>query len=77
MVGYIPFLDPKNLARSFKRLGKRYGDVFSIFLGTKPVVILNNYDVIKEAFGKMELSGRPTIFSGTFFQKGKVIADQS
>ena len=71
MVGYVPFLDPKNLGKSFRRLGIRYGDVFSIFLGTSPVVILNSYSAIKEAFDKTEMSGRPEIFSGTFFQKGK------
>ena len=71
-MGYMPFLDVKNLNKSFKRLGQRYGDIFSIFLGTSPCIILNSYPVIKEAFSKKEFGGRPNIFSGTFFQKGKM-----
>ena len=40
-------------------------------VGMKPLVVLNSYPLIKEAMAKKELSGRPNIFSGTFFQKGK------
>nr|AKH03499.1 cytochrome P450 3029B1 [Paracyclopina nana] len=71
LVGHIPFIDAKNVGRSCKKLGKKYGDIFSIFLGTKPVVVLNSWPVIKEAFSKKEFSGRPGMFSGTFFQKGQ------
>ena len=71
LLGYVPFLDVRNLARSFNRLSRRYGDVFSIFLGTTPCVIINSYPLIKEAFEKKEFSGRPDIYSGTFFQKGR------
>ena len=71
LVGYLPFLDVPNLGRSFQRISKRYGDIFSIMVGTKPLVILNSWPLIKEAMAKKELAGRPSIFSGTFFQKGK------
>ena len=52
-------------------LSKKYGDIFSIMVGTRPLVILNSYKLIKEATSRQEFSGRPNIFSGTFFQKGK------
>ena len=71
-VGHIPFMDVKNLGRSCKKLGQKYGDIFSLFMGTRPVVILNSWTLIKEAFAKKEFSGRPNMFSGTFFQKGKL-----
>ena len=71
LLGHIPFMDIKNVGRSCKRLGRKYGDIFSLFLGTKPVVVLNSWPLIKEAFSKKEFSGRPGMFSGTFFQKGK------
>lgn len=32
------------------QLAKLYGNVYSIFLGTKPVVILNSISALKEAF---------------------------
>ena len=69
--GSALFLDVRNLGKSFKWLGSRYGDVFSLFIGRKPCVVLNSYPVIKEAFALPELNGRPAMFSGTFFQKGK------
>lgn len=71
LLGHIPFIDVKNVGRSCKKLGKKYGDIFSIFLGTKPVVVLNSWKVIKEAFERKEFNGRPNMFSGTFYQKGK------
>ena len=69
--GSALFLDVRNLGKSFKWLGSRYGDVFSLFIGRKPCVVLNSYPVIREAFALPELNGRPGMFSGTFFQKGK------
>lgn len=71
LLGHIPFIDVKNVGRSCKKLGKKYGDIFSIFLGTRPVVVLNSWPVIKEAFSRKEFNGRPNMFSGTFYQKGK------
>ena len=71
LLGSVLFLDVRNLGKSFKRLGSRYGDIFSIFIGRKPCVVLNSYPVIKEAFAIPEFNGRPAMFSGTFFQKGK------
>ena len=49
----------------------KYGDIFSLFVGRTPVVVINSYDLIKSTFERMEFSGRPGNFSGTFFQKGK------
>ena len=40
-------------------------------VGMKPLVVLNSWSAIKEAMAMKELSGRPGMFSGTFFQKGK------
>ena len=72
LLGHIPFIDIKNVGRSCKKLGQKYGDIFSLFLGTKSVVVLNSWPLIKEAFSKKEFAGRPNMFSGTFFQKGKL-----
>ena len=59
------------MTNSFKKLSQKYGDIFSIFIGQTLVVVLNSYEIIKEAFAKTEFAGRPGNFSGTFFQKGK------
>jgi len=71
VAGSLPYLDVRNLTNSFKKLSLKYGDIFSIFIGQTPVVVLNSYELIKDAFSRSEFSGRPGNFSGTFFQKGK------
>jgi len=71
LFGSLPYVDVRNLSKSFKKLSKKYGDIFSLFVGQTPVVIINSYDLIKSTFDRPEFSGRPGNFSGTFFQKGK------
>jgi len=71
LAGSLPYLEVRNLTNSFKKLSQKYGDIFSIFIGQTPVVVLNSFDLIKEALSKTEFAGRPGNFSGTFFQKGK------
>ncbi len=44
---------------------------FACLIDSRTVVVLNSYPLIKEAFSRKEFSGRPNMFSGTFFQKGK------
>jgi len=70
-IGSLPYLDVRNLTSSFLNLSQRYGTIFSIFVGTKPVVVLNSWVLISEAMKRPEFAGRPGNFSGTFFQKGK------
>ncbi|GIX83791.1 cytochrome P450 2J2 [Caerostris darwini] len=62
LLGYLPFLT-ENLHLDLIELGKKYGDVFSVSLGTNTIVILHGTDAIKEAFNKQEFLGRPTIGS--------------
>ena len=47
-IGSLPYLDVRNLSRSFINLSQKYGDIFSIFVGTKPVVVLNSWTLISE-----------------------------
>ena len=70
-LGSLPYLDVRNLSKSFIKLTEKHGDIYSVFIGTTPVVVLNSWEVIKDAFQRPEFSGRPGNFSGTFFQKGK------
>ena len=59
LVGNLFSVDVRNLSKSLTRLGRKYGDVFSLFVGRTPVVVLNDYDTIKKCFDKSEFSGRP------------------
>jgi hypothetical protein len=44
---------------------KKYGDVFSLYFGGQLVVVLNGYDVIKEAVVKMAdvFNHRPYLYT--------------
>ncbi|GBM52619.1 Cytochrome P450 2J2 [Araneus ventricosus] len=58
LVGYLPFLT-EDMYLDFIKLGMKYGDVFSIRLGSQDIVVLHGGDAIKEALNKPELLGRP------------------
>ncbi|NXH14223.1 CP2H1 protein, partial [Bucco capensis] len=49
IVGNILQLNPHNLTGSLKELSKKYGPVFTIYLGLQKIVVLYGYDVVKEA----------------------------
>ena len=63
VVGSLPF-HGIDIREPLRKMAAKYGDVFTIFLGTKRVVVLNGYDVIKEAFVTNEraFSGRPPVY---------------
>ncbi|XP_075043081.1 cytochrome P450 2C23-like [Mixophyes fleayi] len=50
LLGNILQIDFKNMVNAFVQLGSRYGPVSMVHLGQNPVVVLNGYDVVKEAF---------------------------
>ena len=45
--------------RLFARMSDRYGKVFSLYMGSKLVVVLNDYESIREAFRNHDLNDRP------------------
>ena len=40
------------------RIAKQYGDIVSMWFGGVPTVVISHPDLLKEAFGKTELSDR-------------------
>lgn len=58
ILGYIPFLSRKPYF-DLQRLAKKYGNVFSLRLGSAYVVVLNDFESIKEAFAQDAFMGRP------------------
>jgi cytochrome P450 len=70
LLGYLPFLDLYHLGQSFADVGKRYGDIFSLRIGTEIAVVLNSYDAIKKAFSNPLLCDRPDTFMFQFFSQG-------
>ncbi|NXN08725.1 CP2CL protein, partial [Indicator maculatus] len=49
ILGNILQVKPKNLAKTIEKLSKEYGPVFTVHLGSDPVVMLTGYDAVKEA----------------------------
>uniref|UniRef100_A0A671MYX9 Cytochrome P450, family 2, subfamily X, polypeptide 9 n=1 Tax=Sinocyclocheilus anshuiensis TaxID=1608454 RepID=A0A671MYX9_9TELE len=54
-------LNISNPLKDFERLADRYGKVYSLFLGSKPWVVLNSFEVFKEALltKAVNFAGRP------------------
>ncbi|XP_010183812.1 PREDICTED: cytochrome P450 2C20-like isoform X4 [Mesitornis unicolor] len=49
ILGNVLQVKPKNLAKTFQKLSEEYGPVFTVHLGSDPVVVLHGYNVVKEA----------------------------
>ncbi|XP_077998250.1 cytochrome P450 2B19-like [Glandiceps talaboti] len=59
LLGCLPSVDHK-LPLTFMKWADKYGDIFSVTLGTQTFVVLNKYDVHRDALRRVELAGRPT-----------------
>ncbi|XP_053282380.1 cytochrome P450 2J6 [Pleuronectes platessa] len=79
ILGNLLYLSLENPLKDFERLRKKYGDVYSLFLGPKPMVILNGLSAIKEALVTKgtDFAGRPDdLFVNDVTQrKGLVLAN--
>ena len=53
----------------------RYGKVVGMYLGTFPAVIIYDYEVAKDLFGRDELTGRPDNFVYRFRMLGKRLGE--
>ena len=71
LVGSMPFLGA-DIRAPLLKMAKKYGNVFSIYMGSTRVVVLSGYDVIRDAFAKSghAFSGRPNSFIVEHFTKG-------
>ncbi|XP_071393946.1 cytochrome P450 1A1 [Centroberyx affinis] len=68
-VGSKPYL-------SLTAMSKRYGPVFQIQIGMRPVVVLSGNDMIRQALIKQgeDFAGRPDLYSFQFINDGKSLA---
>uniref|UniRef100_A0A8I5ZXI6 Cytochrome P450 2E1 n=1 Tax=Rattus norvegicus TaxID=10116 RepID=A0A8I5ZXI6_RAT len=63
ILGNIFQLDLKDIPKSFTKLAKRFGPVFTLHLGSRRIVVLHGYKAVKEVLlnHKNEFSGRGDI----------------
>ncbi|XP_065147824.1 cytochrome P450 2F2-like isoform X2 [Paramisgurnus dabryanus] len=77
--GNLLQLNIANPLKDFERLANRYGKVYSLYIGSKPTVVLNGFEVIKEALVNkaVEFAGRPQDLMVNHVMKegGVVLAD--
>lgn len=68
-VGSKPYL-------SLTAMSKRFGDVFQIQIGMRPVVVLSGSETVRQALIKQgdEFAGRPDLYSFRFINDGKSLA---
>uniref|UniRef100_A0A8C6GSW2 unspecific monooxygenase n=1 Tax=Mus spicilegus TaxID=10103 RepID=A0A8C6GSW2_MUSSI len=63
IIGNFLQIDVKNFNQSLTNFSKAYGPVFTLYLGSRPIVVLHGYEAVKEALidhGE-EFSGRGSI----------------
>ncbi|XP_038562719.1 cytochrome P450 2F2-like [Micropterus salmoides] len=79
ILGNILHLNLENPLKDFERLRKSYGDVYSLFIGSKPAVIINGVKAMKEALvtKATDFAGRPQdlFVNDATVSKGVILAD--
>ncbi|XP_051807656.1 cytochrome P450 2F2-like [Acanthochromis polyacanthus] len=79
IVGNILQLNLKNPLEDLEKLRKSYGNVYSLFLGRKPIVVINGVKAMKEAMVSKaaEFAGRPqdTLINDVTQRKGLFSVD--
>lgn len=73
-IGYLPFLNSTQPHKSLFELSKKYGNIFSLQLGSVFTVVLADSTLIREAFRRDEFSGRAPLYvtHGIFHGYGNV-----
>nr|XP_009503877.1 PREDICTED: cytochrome P450 2C8-like isoform X3 [Phalacrocorax carbo] len=81
ILGNVLQVKPKHLAKTLQKLSEEYGPVFTVHLGSDPVVVLHGHDVVKEALvdradefaarGHMPIGDRANNGLGIIFSNNK------
>ena len=69
----------RNPVTSFREMRKKYGDVFSVYMANRLVVVINGFDTMKEAFVKNSdlFSDRPRLYFTKVITFGKGVVGSS
>ncbi|GFQ94516.1 hypothetical protein TNCT_351831, partial [Trichonephila clavata] len=58
IVGYIPFMTKKPYVK-LTELSKTYGPLYKVRLGSIDIIVITDFEIMKEAFSKDVFMGRP------------------
>ncbi|XP_070762874.1 cytochrome P450 2F2-like isoform X1 [Enoplosus armatus] len=79
IVGNILHISLENPLKDFEKLRKSYGNVYSLFIGSKPAVVINGLNAMKEATVTKanDFAGRPQdlFVNDSTRRKGVILAD--
>ncbi|KAM4696324.1 cytochrome P450 2A4-like [Rhinophrynus dorsalis] len=72
LIGNLLHIKKGETVKSFMQLAQKYGSVYTIYFGSRPVVILSGYQTVKEALIDQgeEFSGRGKVFAWDKVTKG-------
>ena len=67
ILGSLPFMGGTDIHKILMKMRRKYGDIYTISLGYETAVLINGYDLIKEALVNKQkvMSGRPKVFALT------------
>lgn len=80
IIGNIHYMKGKQPHKLFHDISKRIGPVITFWFGKKPVIVVNEINVAKEALLKQDsvFAGRPQRYTGKLYSrifKGVIVAD--
>ncbi|XP_051807657.1 cytochrome P450 2F2-like [Acanthochromis polyacanthus] len=79
ILGNILHINPQNPLEDLDKLRKSYGDVYSLFIGRRPNIVINGVKAMKEAMviKAAEFAGRPqdTFVNDVFNDNGVILED--
>lgn len=70
IIGCMHYLYPDKLDSNMRWFIEKYGPIFKLKLGSFDTVILTDYELIKKAWNREELSYRPELYLFKFASKG-------
>lgn len=76
LIGYLPFLG-KNPQRTLWKLTEKYGSVYTLPLGDKKIVVLNDWETVRNALRKESFLGRPEITVFSLLTDDKSLIDEN
>ncbi|GAV05621.1 hypothetical protein RvY_15721 [Ramazzottius varieornatus] len=59
IVGCLPFVSTDGLHYTFSEWARKLGKIFSCQMGPQQCIVINDLDLVREAFSKSSFSGRP------------------
>ena len=73
VIGYLPVVTEKNILVALDKIHDDYGKIVSVNLGpSKRIVVIGDYDILKEAFKDDKLNSRPLelMWANEYFRFG-------